>query len=164
MKRRSVALFHSPWPAAGLARPPSSKPLAQYRYAVWYKANPRTADYMRALQRERFADAEWVDTNEHPDWTNRISQADVILLLYPDSIGLGFAPIERAVRAHKLEWATVEVFNGRRRQFRLNGVTCLGLRMRRLLEWSMLPELLLLPAFIVATPLLWLFDALRGRT
>jgi hypothetical protein len=163
MTRRIVALFHSPWPAAGLARPTRNKPLQQYRYAVWYKANPRTAIYMRALQQECFSDAEWVDTREHSDWIDRLSRADKIVLLYPDSIGLGFGPVERSVLAHKLDWATVEVLNGRRRQFRLNDATRFGLRLRRLLEWSMLLELLFLPVFIVVTPLLWAIDAVRGR-
>jgi hypothetical protein len=38
------------------------------------------------------------------------------------------------------------------------------LRLRRVLEWTMLPEMAVLPVFIVATPLLWAFDAMRGRT
>lgn len=164
MTRRSVALLHSPWPAGALARPPRNKPLDQYRYAVWYKANPRSSDYMRALQLEHFPDAELVDTSEHPDWINRLSRADLIVLLYPDSIGLRFGSVERAVLTHKSKCATVVAVNGRRRTFRLNGATRLGLRLRRLLEWSMLPELLLLPVFIVVTPLLWAFDAARGRT
>jgi hypothetical protein len=160
---RVIALFHSPWPTAGLARPPRSRPWAQYRYAVWYKANPRGADYMRALQRELIPDAEWVDTREQPQWTSRLAQVDMIVLLYPDAIGLGFGAVESAVFAHKLDWAAVEVLNGRRRQFRLNDATRFGLRLRRLLEWSMLLELLFLPVFVVVTPLLWAIDAVRGR-
>ena len=164
MKHRIVALFHLPWPAGGLKRPTRSKLLAQYRYAVWYKSNPRSAEYMRALQQERHPDAEWVDTAKHSDWIDRLSGANTIVLLYPDSIGLGFGPLERSVFAHKLNWNAVVVLNGRRREFRLNGATRLGLYMRRLLEWSMLPELLFLPVFVVVTPLLWAIDAVRGRT
>lgn len=164
MNRRTIALFHSPWPADGLARPPRSKPFAQYRYAVWYKANPRDADYMRALQCELIPDAEWVDTREQPDWSSRLADADEVVLLYPDSIGLGFNRVERAVMAHKAASAAVGVLNGRRRKFHLNGATRLGLRLRRLLEWSMLPEFLFLPIFVAATPLMWAFDAARGRT
>lgn len=163
MTRRIVALFHSPWPAGGLERPPRTRPLAQFRYAVWYKANPRSADYMRALLRERLPQAEWVSTAEHSDWRDRISGADVVILLYPDAIGLGFASIERTVLADNRAWADVEVLNGRRRQFRLNGTTSLGLRLRRVLEWSLLPELLFLPVFMAATPVLWAIDAMRGR-
>jgi hypothetical protein len=164
MTRRIVALFHSPWPADGLKRPARSKPVEQYRYAVWYKANPRTAGYMRALQQERIPSADWVNTAAHSDWTDHIARADVVVLLYPDSIGLGFGPIERSVFAHKREWATVEVLNGRRRQFRLNAATRLGLRLRRVLEWSMLLELLFVPVFVIVTPVLWAIDVVRGRT
>jgi hypothetical protein len=163
MKRRIVALFYSPWPAEGLERPARSKPLAQYRYAVWYKANPRSAAYLRALQQERHPDAEWVDTGADLDWISRVSRADSVILLYPDSIGLGFGHLERAVFAHKPDWAAVEVLNGRRREYRLNSATRLGLRLRRVLEWTMLPELLFVPVFIVVTPLLWTIDAVRGR-
>ena len=90
--------------------------------------------------------------------------ADTVVLLFPDSIGLGFTPIERAVSAHKRDLANVVALNGRNRDFRLNAATRLGLRLRRVLEWTMLPEMALLPVFVVATPLLWIFDAVRGRT
>jgi hypothetical protein len=161
--RRAVALFHSRWPAGGLQRPAGLRPLQQYRYAVCYKANPRDVDYMRALQQERFPEADWIDTREHPDWPERLSGADTIILLYPDSIGLGFGPVERSVFAHKREWAAVDVLNGRRRSFRLNFPTRMGLRLRRVLEWTMLPELLFIPVFVVVTPLLLAMDAVRGR-
>jgi hypothetical protein len=162
MTRRIVALFHSPWPEEGLKRPSGSQLLAQYRYAVWYKANPRSTDYMRALQQERFPEAEWVTTAE-PDWTKRLARADTVLVLYPDSIGLGFSHVERAILANKLNMTGLVVLNGRRREFRLNSATRLGLSLRRLLEWTMLPEMLMLPVFVAVTPILWAIDAVRGR-
>lgn len=164
MNRRTVALFHSPWPADGLARPPRSKPFAQYRYAVWYKANPRDAGYMHALQQTQLPGAEWVDAVASKDWIERVSNADKIVLLYPDAIGLGFSAIERAVFAHKKGLATVGILNGRRRQFSLTAATRAWLRLRRVLERTMLLELLSIPVFIVVTPLLWTIDAVRGRT
>ena len=162
MTGSTVAVFHNPWPAQGLKRPSGRELLAQYHYAVWYKANPRSADYMRALQRQRFPDAEWVETSER-GWTSKLAKAHTVVLVFPDSIGLGFAPVEREVLAHKRDLADVVALNGRHRDFRLNGATRSGLRLRRLLEWTMLPEMALLPIFIVATPLLWAFDAVRGR-
>ena len=163
MKHRTIALFYSPWPADGLARPPRSKPFAQYRYAVWYKANPRSSAYMRALQQERVADAEWVDTGSDRDWRNRVDETDSIVLLFPDSIGLGFGKLEQEVFARKPDWADVRVLNGRRREFRLNGAVRLGLRIRRFLEWTMLPELLFIPVFMVLTLMFWAMDTMRGR-
>ena len=44
-----IALYYSPWLADGLKRPSKSKPLAEYRYAVWYKANPRDAVRLEPL-------------------------------------------------------------------------------------------------------------------
>jgi hypothetical protein len=164
MKHCVVALFYMPWAAAGPERPKGINPIDLYRYAVWYKANPRNVDYMRTLLAEHFPDATWVNTVEHADWADRISAADTVVLLYPDAIGLGFSSVERVVMAHKRAWAGVEVLNGRRRRFRLNGATRTGLRLRRLLEWTMLPELIFLPVFIVATSLLWVADLVRGRT
>lgn len=163
MTGRVVAVFYSPWPADGLKRPPRSRPLAQYRYAVWYKANPRSPDYMRALQRERFPAADWVEARTEKDWL-QVSQADTIVLLYPDAIGLGFGAIERSVLSHRAKSAAVEILNGRRRQFELTAATRWRLRLRRLLEWTMLLELAFIPVFIVVTPVLWTIDAVRGRT
>lgn len=163
MQRSVIALFFNPWPGH-MERPRDRHPLRLYRYAIWYKANPRNAEYLRELLAERFPDAEWVSVDEQPEWRERIGGADEIVLLYPDSIGLGFASLEREIHASRKAWAGVTVLNGRRRQFRLNGATRLGLRMRRLLEWTMLPELMFLAVFLVVTPLLWALDLVRGRT
>lgn len=163
MTLRIVALYHNPWPSYGLERPPGRSPAALYRYAVWYKANPRAEDYMRALLAEHLPGVECVSTAD-ASWSERIAVADQVLLLYPDAIGLGFAAVERTVLARKRIWAGVTVLNGRRRKFLLNGATRRALRLRRLLEWTMLPELLFLPIFVLVTPLLWAADLTRGRT
>ena len=79
------------------------------------------------------------------------------------SLALLGSGIASAQRSKEPDWAAVEVLHGRRREYRLNSATRLGLRLRRLLEWTMLPELLFVPVFIVVTPLLWTIDAVRGR-
>lgn len=160
----TIGLFYSPWPPDGLPRPLGLRPLQQYRYAVWYKANPRSAAYMRALLQGRYPDAEWVDAREEPSWAGRISGADAVVLLYPDSIGLGFGAIERALFARTRGKATVDVLNGRGRSFRLDRSACMTLRLRRFLEQTMLAEFLFVPVFVIVTPVLWAFDAMRGRT
>jgi len=164
MTLRVVALCHNPWPSSGLERPPGRSPAALYRYAVWYKANPRSEEYMRALLAEHMPGADWVSTTQDADWAERVAAADQVLLLYPDAIGLGFTPVERTILARKRPWAGVTVLNGRRRKFLLNCATRRALRLRRLLEWTMLPELLFLPVFVLVTPLLWAADLARGRT
>lgn len=163
MTHRLVALYHNPWPQAGMERPRGRGLGALYRYAVWYKANPRSAEYMRDLLAERLPEALWVSTGADADWRERIAAADQVVLLYPDAIGLGFAAVERVVLARKRPWAGIAVLNGRRRKFLLNGGTRLALRLRRLLEWTMLPEMLFLPVFVAVTPVLWALDRVRGR-
>lgn len=164
MTNRVVAVYHNPWPESPLERPGLGDPVALYRYAIWYKANPRNAEYMRSLLASHYPDVEWINTQDDPAWAERLGGTDTVVLLYPDAIGLGFAAVERTVMARKLAWAGVTVINSRRRKFLLNCTTRMGLRLRRFLEWTMLPEFLFLPVFIVATPILWAFDLLRGRT
>jgi hypothetical protein len=164
MTHRVVAVYHNPWPQCGLERPPGRSPAALYRFAVWYKANPRSEDYMRALLAERLPEAAWVSIEQDADWPERVAVADQVVLLYPDAIGLGFGAVERTLMARKRPWAGVVALNGRHRKFLLNGATRRALMLRRLLEWTMLPELLFLPMFVVLTPLLWAVDLVRGRT
>src|SRR4051794_26666193 len=76
-----------------------------YRRALLEKSTPRSVEYMRALAAERLP-ATPVATTAPPD-------AEEVVLLYPDAIGLGFAQIER----HLPQAATVRVLNGRRREF-----------------------------------------------
>lgn len=162
MSLRTIALFQTACPD-DMPRPSAREPLALYRYAVWYKANPRRADYMRALAGELAPEAEWLDCREDAGWEAKAAEADHIILAYPDAIGLGLGRFERTVRRVKKSWTGIEVLNGRRRRFRLNGATRLGLKARRALEWSMAGELLFLPVFVVVTPVLWAIDRARGR-
>jgi hypothetical protein len=118
---------------------------------------------MHAVLAEHCPDAELVSTSEDSSWSDRVAQADKVVLLYPDAIGLGFSAVERVVYKRKKVWAGVSVLNGRRRSFRLNAISRLSLRIRRSLEWTMLFELLFLPVFLVATPLMWVIDLARGR-
>ncbi|MDP2430939.1 MAG: glycine/betaine ABC transporter permease [Pseudomonadota bacterium] len=163
MQRSVIALFHNPWPDQ-LDRPRDRNPARLYRYAIWYKANPRSAEYMKNLLGEHFPESEWINTADQLDWQSSIGNADEVVLLYPDAIGLGFSAMERIILKHKKTWAGVTVLNGRGRQFRQNGATRLGLRSRRLLEWTMLPEMIFLALFLLLTPILWVFDLARGRT
>lgn len=165
MTHRVVGVFHSPWdPEFYVYRRPGRQPLAMYRWALWYKANPRSADYMRALFAERYPDGVFVDVAQAPDWRAKLHGADTVVLLYPDAIGLGWYHIESAVRREKAAWAATRVLNGRRRDFLLNCTSRAGLGFRRLAEHSMLGELLALPLFLLLTPILLACDRARGRT
>lgn len=132
-----------------------------YRGAVAYKANPRTAEYMEHLFRRRRPDGDVLPTSD-PAWRQRIAEADELVLLYPDAIGLGFLGIERVIRRSVPSPPTV--ITGRGREFALDSRTHRQLLARRALEWTMLFELAVAtPVFVVATPLLWLVDLVRGR-
>ena len=163
MERRIVGLAHSPWAVDPLRLKASRRPLQMYRYAVWFKANPRDTAYMRQLFDERFPGAQFVDVDQYPNWRDPVTKADTVVLLYPDAIGLGFAPLERKIGQLRKRGAVVRVLNGRRRDFALDGATMLALRTRRMLERSMLAEILFVPVFLCLTPLLLLVDWAKGR-
>ena len=142
---RIIGLFHSPWDADP-ARLRASRSVPQmFRYAVWFKANPRDAAYMQQLLGERSPGAEFVNVDQRADWRDAAAGADTIVLLYPDAIGLGFAPLERKIAHTKKAGAVVRVINGRRRDFAWNGATRFALRVRRIIERTMLGEIIFVP-------------------
>lgn len=160
MERKVVGIFHNPWRADYDPR----RSLAElYRRAVWLKANPRDEAYMRALFAERYPRAEFVDADADPRWVERLRDADTVVLLYPDSTGLHFSPLESAIGKNKKLWATVRVLNGRRRDFVLSRHARRQLRRRRFVERAMLGEVGAILAFAALTPVFVAVDLLRGR-
>jgi len=162
MSHRTIGLYLPwKWNLAQLA--PTCNPLTKYRRAVEFKANRRDESYMRALLTERFPDGEFINIDQDRHWRKILPEADTVVLLYPDAIGLGFSPVERAVGRLKKNWAAIRVLNGRRRDFLLNTTTLWALRLRRTIEWGMLGEILALLLFAGFTPFLLLRDLMRGR-
>lgn len=158
-----VGIFHDRW--ARIRQLPTSfrNPFGLWMKAVWYKANPRSSDYMKALFAERYPDAIFLDTTTGPFSAATIAASSKVVLLFPDSIGLGFCAIERKV-ARDASHAVVEVLNGRRRQFAFDRRARWALRYRRFLEWTMLLECLAGVTLLFATPFLLLFDFMRGKS
>ena len=91
----------------------------RFRRALFSNANPRTEEYMLALCGERWPDVRVVRVDD-ADWLDAVGGADIVVLLYPDAIGQGFAAVEREVLRRKKRWAEVRVLNGRRRDFLLS--------------------------------------------
>jgi len=157
-----IGVFHDSW--VDIRELPMSfrNPLGLWMKAVMYKANPRSSAYMKALFAERYPGAKFLETA-----TEAVSAAAAgsskVVLLYPDSIGLGYSAVERVV-ARNAPGAIVEVLNGRRRQFPLDRKSRLALRCRRFLEWTMLIECFAGVVLLLATPFLLLFDFMRGKT
>ena len=137
-------------------------PGALWRKAVWFKANPRSADYMRARLEERCPGAQFIELFAGQDFHATLAGAERVILLYPDAIGLGFSRLERYVLA-RVPDAAVLVLNGRRRFFVLDRGTRRRLLVRRALEQTMLIECLAGLAMLIATPILLAFDLARGR-
>jgi hypothetical protein len=135
----------------GLSDAPRRSLRRAYRRALFEKSNPRSAEYMRALFDQRYPGARIAATHD--------PEAETIVLLYPDSIGLGFGPLERRVRGA----ATVRVLNGRGRDFELDARARRSLAMRRVAERTMVVEAAALAVGVVATPLLLALDFVRGR-
>jgi hypothetical protein len=151
---RTVGVLHYPLGHDfGYERLPKRRPRRVYRRTLWWKANPRGPDYMRALFAERYPAGELYEGSTPPP-------ADTTVLLFPDAIGLGFGSVERRLAGRP----GLRALNGRRRDFPLDPRTRRRLALRRLLERTMLLEALALPGFAFAGALLWVVDALRGRT
>lgn len=162
MERKVVGIFHNPWRSDYDPR----RSLAElYRRAVWMKANPRDEGYMRALFEERYPGGAFVvaDGDGGGDWRGAVREADTVVLLYPDSTGIGFSRLEREVEGARKTWATVRALNGRRRDFVLSRATRRELRRRRLIERAMLGEVAAVLLFAAATPFFVASDLLRGR-
>jgi hypothetical protein len=138
-------------------------PLELYRKTLWYKAHPRDYEYMRGLFLQRYPDGSLVRLEENPAWLSTVSDADVIVLLYADPIGLGFSDIESGLKGHLLPWAAVRVLNGRQRDFVLNRGARWSLRMRRLVSRTMVAEAMFLIFFLCVTPLLLVRDLFGGK-
>lgn len=164
MNQQVVGIFSFLWNKEyGQTQRPSRNLLEKYRRVVWHKANPRHEDYMKNCFFEHWPDGIFVNADTDSGWYHNLSEADTIVLLYPDAIGLGFAQIESRVAQAKKKWAAVRVLNGRKRSFLLTPFVRAQLVTRRFLERSMLGEIIFTALFIVITPLFVMIDRVKGR-
>ena len=61
-QEKTAGLYYNPWPVDYSAGPLRNRnPLELYRKAVWFKANPRTREYMKDLFLERYPNGEFLD-------------------------------------------------------------------------------------------------------
>lgn len=127
-----------------------------------HRRNPRSPEYMRRLAASGLPDAEIVDVDGAIP-RGRIAAARHIVLLWPDAIGYGWAPIERAVLRSKDPGATISALSGRRRTIGLNPGTLLAFRLRRAVERLWLGEAVFAAALLIQAPFLVLWDFARGR-
>ncbi len=130
---------------------PRWMPEKLYR-VVCQRSNPRSKEYMLDLLREKFPDAEIVDINQtRSPWK--------IILLYPDSIGLGWGKIENRL---KIQTKDITILNGRKRVFEFTSSVRRRLLLRRFLEMTFLPEILLTPFVLLYGIFVATKDKIRG--
>ncbi len=135
-------------------RKPLWLPQKLYR-VVCQRSNPRSREYMTILLKETYPNAKLTEIEKVPP------EIKEIILLYPDSIGLGWLNMERnSLKRFK----TVTVLNGRKRGFSLTNKTQRELLLRRFLETTFLSELLLTPFLLLAGTFLAIKDWMAGRS
>lgn len=135
----------------------SRSPFSRLKYARIFKSNPRSADYMTSLFLEKFPGGQ-IATRSHKS----ISTDYSIILLYQDSIGVGWSRID--LKYLFSGNSRLYVLNGRGRLFPLTFSTFARLLLKRSFERSMIFELLTLFVATLVLPLLVFFDWTRGRT
>ncbi len=106
---------------------------------VCQRSNPRSKDYMMELLHDKFPDAKLIDLKKK-------HYGCKIILLYPDSIGIGFRKIESILKMYNNE---IIVLNGRKRVFALKPSVHKQLLLYRFLEITFLPEILITPFFVL---------------
>lgn len=142
-------------------QPATSGLLAKFDKVARYRRNPRTPEYMRDLAGAMVPHATVIEAGS--GLAGALRNARHIVLLWPDAIGFGWAPLEREIFRSKPTGATVSALTGRRRRFQLTGPTLFGLRLRRLVERLWLGEAVMAVALLVSAPFLVVWDFARGH-
>jgi hypothetical protein len=88
-----------------------------------------------------------------------------VVLLWPDANGIGWTPIERKVFNNRSRDCRVDVLNGRGRLFELKWHLWRSFQVKRFLEKSFIPEILMVVGFLITSPVMALWDRImkEGR-
>ena len=139
--------------------------IAQLDGHLRHERNPRALAYMEAAAKEAFPrlgrvfDAGRGADMPAIDWEN----VGTLVLLWPDANGLGWGPLEAAVKRAVDHRVNVVVLNGRRRRFAFGSHAYRMLRRRRLLQKSFACNAVFTLALFLLAPALSVWDTLRGR-
>lgn len=144
------ALFHNQF----FEKKPFWIPQKLYR-VVCNRSNPRTKDYMARLADQKFQDVVLCDAIKQL----KIDERNIVLL-YPDSIGIGFFMTELRLFLKK---KSLTILNGRGRVFELTAFSWICLLCKRFLESTFLPEFFLAPIVLIVAFLLTIKDKLVGH-
>ncbi len=166
MSSKVIGVYRAHW-RGGFSIPakPSRNPAYLFKWACWFKANPRTESYMQDLFTSHYPEGQFVDGDacDSDCLRDQVRSAQTVVLLYPDAIGIGFSALEKIVLCVKSPMTGVKVLNGRRREFIFNANVKWSLRFRRFLEVTMLPEICVSVVMLIVTPFLVSIDVVRGR-
>ena len=156
-----TGVLFDPWARAASRSLP--RPVDVYRRAVAYKANPRPREYMVSLFESTVRAGRLVEADSNGGLSAALAHAERVVLIYPDAIGVGFGRVERRAIAQMPSGVGLWALNGRRRLFELTPRTLRRLRLRRLLEVTMLPEVVATVLLAAVSLPLAAVDLLRGR-
>ncbi len=122
---------------------------------VCNRANPRTEEQMRVIFMEKFPDGIFYVG----DMPVSMQSEDRLVLIYPDSIGLGYASTEFG----PLLARHVEFINGRRRHVHLTLGHWGLLLLKRFLSITFLPEIIFFPFILTYALACSVLDSAKGR-
>lgn len=127
-----------------------------------YRRCPRDKNYMRDLFHKVFnGDYQFSDADELK--AELVRQAEEIVLLWPDGNGYGWFGTEYKVLRWKNRDCSVLVLNGRHRHFQFSPGLWLSYLSRRTLERFWIGEIVFSLIFVVVSPLIVVWDLVRGR-
>ncbi len=135
-----------------------------YHKGVHFKSNPRTFEYLTSKLKDKITNSDVVILTDMADLEKIDFDAyEKIILLYPDSTGLGWYAIERIILKNVNEMKNIYIINGRGRKIVFNKLNLMSLRIKRCLERSLLGEIIFTVFFIVSTPFLLIKDLINGK-
>ena len=124
--------------------------------AICNRANPRTKKYMELMLKKTFPGIKIYLKSD----LDSLGFSENIILLYPDSIGLGWGKLESKCRRMCQH---ITILNGRGRTFLLDQATRRELKIKRFLEISFFLELITMPLICLYGLLLAISDKLVGN-
>jgi len=113
---------------------------------------------MRRRFAESYPGGRLVEVQGRHDSATDPGSAELVVLLYPDAIGLGFGRLERRLRA-----APLRALTGRGRDYELTAGVRRRLLIRRALERTMLVELAIAPLVLIVAVVALVVDLVGGR-
>lgn len=159
-RTRVVGIHFHPWGSHAEARTVREK----WARFVERRAFPRTPAHMSDLFARSFPGHDLVPAPERPEELEGvIRDRESVVLVVSDAIGLYAGSVEAyLMRACRIGGTELRMLTGRGREFALDGHTLRRLKRRRFLEVVPIVDCLFVAGLLLASPLFWAADTLRG--